>query len=206
MREFKKVLRVDLQGISWYLGALVVVLLVLGVLGHFGAWEVVLTPTGAAVFAILFVHAIFTARRPGYPLGVFELLPVRPRTVLLAHYTVAVTLLILAMVMHVGLLLVLERLGHALPEHWVERAMLLSGIGLLFLGVALAFHCSVSSGRATWELWLPVGAISLILLVGSVFLRMVWGTSGMWGPLVAGVLGIIVSFLFSLPFVEKEAR
>lgn len=203
MREFTNVVRVDLRGISGYLVALVAVLLVLGFLGHFGVGEVVVTPTGSVVFAFLFIHTIFTSRRPGYPLGIFELLPVRPRTVLLAHYVVAVALFLVAVVMHVGLLVVFERLGHALPEHWVERVTWMPGIGLLFLGVALAFHCSVSSGRATW---VPVGAISLVLLVGGVFLLMRWGVRGTWGMPVAGVLGIIVSFLFALPFVEKEAR
>lgn len=206
MREFKNVLRVDFQGFGWYLGALVVVLLVLGVLGQFGVGEVVVTPTGTVVFAFFFVHTIFTSRRPGYPLGVFELLPVRPRTVLLAHYTAAVALFLVAVAIHFGLLVVFERIGHALPEHWVERVTWTSGIGLLFLGVALAFHSSRSSGRAALRVWGPVGILTLGLLVGSGFLQMTWGVWGTWGVPVAGVLGIIVSFLFALPFVEKEAR
>lgn len=203
MREFANVVRVDLRDLGAYLGAVCVVLLALGGLGWAGVVTSGTITTGTVVVAIMFDHAIFASRRPGYPLGVFELLPVRPRTVLLAHYSVAVVFFLVAVAISIGSLVAFKGLGLVLEDSWVDALAGMSGFGLLALGVTLAFHSSRSSGRAVLRVWGPVGVLTLGLLFSGAFLDWWWGVGGL--P-VAGVLGIIVSFLFSLPFVEKEAR
>lgn len=204
MREFANVVRVDLRDVGAYLGAVCVVLLALGGLGWAGVVTSGTITTGTVVVAIMFDHAILASRRPGYPLGFFELLPVRPRTVLLAHYSVAVVFFLVAIAISIGSLLAFKGLGLVLLEDpWVDAVAAMSGMGLLALGVTLAFHSSASSGHAVLRVWGPVGILTFGLLLIGALLDRWWGVGGL--P-VAGVLGIIVSFLFSLPFVEKEAR